>query len=131
LEEWFDLTQPGFQPSFSMTIRGGQRRFGFRVDRETKAALSVNRLVGLDQIEVALQVRFSGVGLDQDATYSAVYQRRDGEKSFRIVTAFAGLGRLSRIPTADFEAIADPYSGLSNERLLYYALPGLRRKFRR
>lgn len=117
LEEWFDLTLPDFEPVFTFTPDGGQGRFGFGVGRGIKATPKLSDSDGVESIEVTLTITFDGVGLDLAATYTGVYQRAPGETKFTI--------RRATIPTQDFEELADPFSDLSNERLLAYALPGL------
>jgi len=56
-----------------------------------------------------------------------VYERRTNEKTFTVRSAYSGADRRTTISTRDFEELADPFSGLSNEKLLIYALPGLQK----
>ncbi|BDC50389.1 hypothetical protein F183_A27050 [Bryobacterales bacterium F-183] len=122
-EEWFDLTQPGFQPVFSITTEGGHSAFGFGVSRDVKTDVRSRPLSGVDQLEVDLNVVFNGLGLQQQNVFRGVYQRQRGERNFRLVGAFSGK---KAIPTSDFLALADPFDGLSNQ-LVRYALPALRK----
>jgi Carboxypeptidase regulatory-like domain len=119
LEEWFDLAQQDFLPVFAFTPEGSQWRFGFGVGRTIKGAYAFSRTPTAEKIELTLKIHFNGVGLDHPATYVGVYSRAAGEKSFTL--------RSATIPVEDFAGIADPFSSLSNEALLKYALPGLQK----
>lgn len=129
LEDWFDLTLPDFNPVFSVTVDGGQSRYDFGVGRTMHATTTQTLSAGIERIDVLLEVHFDGVGLDQQAWYSAVYQRSANDKKFTIRSAYSGDNPLARVAISamNFEELADPFSGLSNEKLLTYALPGLRK----
>jgi hypothetical protein len=127
LEDWFDLTQQDFDPVLSITVDGGQSRFGLGVGRTMHAAYALSQTAGLERVELTLNVHFDGVGLDQEATYFGVYERPTNAKTFTLGSAYSGAERRTMISTRDFEELADPFSRLSNEELLTYALPGLRK----
>ena len=127
LEDWFDLTQPDFEPVFSIIVDGAQSRFGFGVGRTLRTTYKPSQTAGPERIEVTLTVHFDGVGLDQEATYLGVYERATSQKKFTLRNAYSRLDRRETISTSDFEELADPFSGLSNEKLLAYALPGLQK----
>ena len=128
LEDWFDLTQKSFDPVFSVTVDGSQFRFGFGVARTTHAAYALSHATEIERIEVALNVHFDGVvGLNQEAIYLGVYERPANAKTFTLRSAYSGADRRTTISTRDFEELADPFSNLSNEKLLIYALPGLQK----
>jgi hypothetical protein len=127
VEDWFDLTQPGFDPVLSITVDGGQGRFGFGVGRKIHASYTLSQTAGRERIELTLNVHFDGVGLDHQAWYLGVYERPANTKKFVLRRAYAGLQRRTPISTEDFEGLADPFSGISNEKLLAYAISGLRK----
>lgn len=125
LEDWFDLTQPGFEPVLSVTVAGSESRFGFGVGRTTKATLMPSQSGGIARVTLILNVHFNGVGLDQEVFDTGIYERRSNEKKFALRNAYSGRDGRTTMPTLDFEELADPFSGISNEKLLVYALPGL------
>jgi len=126
VEDWFDLTQPDFEPVFSFTPDGSQGRWSMGVSRSIEAKCSFSQAAGIERIEMVLSVHFEGeTGLDLPASYAGVYERTGEEKKFTLRNAYSGLDRRTTIATQDFEELADPFSGLSNEKLLAYALPGL------
>jgi hypothetical protein len=127
LEDWFDLTQPDFDSVFSVTVDGSQSRFGFGVGRTIEAKCVFSQSAETEQIDMTLNIHFDGPGLDLPVTYSAVYGRAASEKKFAIRGAYSGSDRRTTISNEDFEELADPFSGLSNEKLLAYALPGLQK----
>lgn len=126
-EDWFDLTQPGLEPVFSFTTDGGQGRFSMGVGRDIHAQCSVSQAAGLERIDLILTVHFNGPGLDLEAMYLGIYDRSPGDRKFVLRHAYSGLDRRTMMSTDDFEELADPFSGLSNEKLLAYALPGLQK----
>jgi hypothetical protein len=126
LEDWFDLTQKSFEPVFSVTVDGSHWRFAFGVGRTIHADYVVSQTAGLERIGLTLSTHFDGVGLDQEAKYFGVYERRPGEKTFKLRGAYSGADR-RRMSISDFAELADPFSGLPNETLLAYALPGLQK----
>ncbi|HEX4809563.1 MAG TPA: hypothetical protein VH325_11575 [Bryobacteraceae bacterium] len=126
-EEWFDLTQPGFEPVFSFTVDGSQSHFGFGVGRTVHATCNVNQTANTQIIELTLNIHFDGVGLDQQSAYLGVYERRADEKTFKLHSASAGLDRRQPIPVKDFADLADPFSAIANEKLLVLAFSGLKK----
>jgi hypothetical protein len=127
LEDWFDLTLPDFEPVFSVTVEGSQWRFGFGVGRNMHAVYNMTEAGGVETVSLILDIDFNGVGLDQKAQYIGVYERHALEKKFSLRKVSSGVIRGTPMATADFEELADPFSGLSNEKLLVYALPGLQK----
>ena len=127
VEEWLDLTQPGFASVFSFTVGGSENRFSFGVSRSINAQTIVSQTPALETIELILKVHFDGPGLDVPATYLGVYERSVSQKKFQLTRAYQGPDRRAEIPTKDFEALGDPFEGPSNEQLLVYALPGLQK----
>lgn len=124
LEEWFDLTQPGLEPVFSTTVEGGQSRFAFGVGREIRAASSFHRIAGRERIEVALRIEFNGPGWKQEAKYLGIYERPSDGGTFELQRAYSADTR-APIPTELFSQLADPFSELTNEKLLELAFAGL------
>jgi hypothetical protein len=122
-EEWFDLAQPGFQPVLSITTEGGQSGFGFGINRETKMDVHVSAVPGAERIEARLSLVFEGMDSQQPRAFRGVYERRDGERNFRIVRAFSDN---TAIPTSDFLALSDPFAGIPDQ-LVRYAFPELRK----
>ncbi|HEY1757058.1 MAG TPA: hypothetical protein VGG72_16915 [Bryobacteraceae bacterium] len=127
VEDWFDLTQPDFEPIFSFTLDGDEGRWSMGVGRSIHAQASVSEASGLERIDLVLSIHFSGPGLDVEDIYLGIYERPANAKAFSLRTAYSGLDRRTTISTGDFEELADPFSGLSNEKLLAYALPGLQK----
>lgn len=117
LEEWYDLTLPDLERVFTFTPDGAQGRYGLGVGREIKATCKASEANGVERIEMTLAIDYDGPGLNLPATYTGVYERRPGEEKFAL--------RRATIPVQDFKELADPFSDLSNEKLLQYALPGL------
>ena len=126
IEDWFDLTQPDFEPVFSLTVDGGARHFGFPIDWTVQALPTLSQTAGLERINVILFVHFTGVGLDVHAQFNATYDRPQGQKKFTVRGAGIGMGFGSAMPTNDFEELADPFQFPSIEKQLVYTLPGLR-----
>lgn len=124
---WFDLSLSDFDPVFDLTVDGGQWRWGFGVGRTVSTSLDFLRLPDADRINVKLAVRFDGVGFEQDAQYLGVFERSRGQKKFEIRSAYADWGGKLRISNQEFEELANPFSEISNETLLRYALPGLKK----
>ncbi len=56
IEDWFDLTQPGFEPAFSFPVQGYQQRFGFGISRRIVGSISAKK----NLINVVLDVHFEG-----------------------------------------------------------------------
>lgn len=127
VEERFDLSRSDFESVFSFTVGGGENRFSFGISRSINAQTIVSQTSGLETIELILNVHFDGPGLDVPATYLGVYERSASQKKFQLTRAYEGLDHRAAISTKDFEALADPFEGPSNEQLLVYALSGLRK----
>ena len=127
LEEWFDLTQPDFEPVFSFTPDGSEGRFGLGVSRSIHARTSLSQASGVERIDLFLDVHFEGIGLDLEAACAGIYERTSNATKFTLRIAYSGLARRTTIPTEDFAELADPFEGPSNEKLLIYALPGLQK----
>lgn len=127
LEDWFDLRQPDFKPVLSITVDGAQSRFGLGVGRSMHVTINLSQSSGIERVTLILNVHFNGVGLNQEAWYIGVYERQSNEKKFTLRNAYSGLDRRTAMSTMDFEELADPFSGLSNEKLLTHALPGLQK----
>ena len=127
IEDWFDLTQRDFEPVFSYTVDGHENRFGFGVSRTIHAQCSLSQQSGLEGIDLILSVHFQGPGIDLEAMYLGIYERPANAKKFTLPIAYSGLDRRTTISTKDFEELADPFEGPSNEKLLIYALPGLQK----
>ena len=53
IEDWFDLTQPGFDPVFSFPVNGNQHRLGFGISRTIVGTISAEK----NSIRVSLEVR--------------------------------------------------------------------------
>jgi hypothetical protein len=125
VEDWFDLTQPDFEPVFSFTTEGGASHIGFLpIGWTIQAHPTISQTAG--DINVALFVHFTAEGLDVSAQYNAVYDRPQGQKKFILRSAGTGLGFGAAMPTKDFEELADPFQLPPIEKLLVYTLPGLR-----
>jgi hypothetical protein len=127
LEEWFDLTRSDLDPVFSVTVDGGEWRFGLGVGRTIHATYTLPQTAGIERIELTLDVSFDGVGLDQRDSFLGLYERRTNENGFTLRKAYLGSDRRTSMSTKDFQELADPFSGVPNEKLLVYALPGLRK----
>jgi len=123
IEDWFDLSQPGFEPVFSFPVQGRQQRLGFGIGREIFTVLIGKR----DEIDAVLEVHFSGAGHDLGVNeYNGVYKRTGEVGKYRLESAYSSVLRRTKIPNADFEALADLEEGPSDEELIRYAMPGLR-----
>ena len=123
VEDWFDLTEPGFKPVFSFSVQGHEERYGLGISRSVAGTL----IAGKDEINVVIDVQFSGEGHSLGSSeYSAVYRRSKGSTESSLQEAYAGLGHRSKIPPTEFEDLADLAGGPSNEDLIRYALPGLK-----
>jgi len=126
IEDWFDLAQPDFEPVFSFTVDGSQGRWGFGVSRTVHAQASLSQTPGVERIDMILSVQFDGMrGLNANAWYSGVWERSANERKFALLRACTEMFCKEAMSTKDFEDLADPVNGPSNEKLLEYALPGL------
>ncbi len=128
VEDWFDLTQPDFEPVFSFTAHGSETRFGFGVGRTIHSQSIFSQRSGFDSIELILNVQFTGPSLNLPSTYVGVYDRPANEKKFTLLSAYSDLDRRTAIPKEDFEDLTAFFEdGPSNEKMLVYALPGLQK----
>lgn len=126
VEDWFDLTLPDFEPVFSFTPDGSAGGFGFTIARAMKAQSNFSQATGLERIDTTLNLRFEGTpGLELQGTYVGAYERYANEKKFTLRTAYSGLDRHTKIPTKDFEDLANPFTNPAKETFMVYALPGL------
>lgn len=66
-------------------------------------------------------------GFDYPVTFVGVYERSRATGVFEVKRAYMGADRKTSIPAEDFAGLVDPYSPITNEKLLVYALPGLKR----
>jgi hypothetical protein len=101
--------------------------FGMGVGRDIHARCNLSQASGLERIDLILNVHFNGPGLNLESMYLGAYDRRSNEKKFVLRNAYSGLDRRTMMSTKDFEELANPFSGLPNEKLLAYALPGLQK----
>jgi hypothetical protein len=127
VEDWFDLSLTGLEPVFSITAEGSEYRWAMGVSRTTQAAHQFSVSGGLERIHVTLKLTFEGEGLAQEATYSAEYERRPSEKKFGLRRAYLEGPSRVRISPEEFTELADPFSGVSNDKLVAYAIAGLRK----
>lgn len=127
VEDWFDLAQPDLKPAFTFTPRGGFCWFGARVGREIRVQAIPSGSSGLETIELRLNASFiTFTGELASGVYTGIYERRLTATTFTLRQAYSGSGRGTRIPTKEFEGLAD-LRGLTAEQSLVYALPGLRK----
>jgi hypothetical protein len=127
VEDWFDLTQPGFEPAFSFTPVGSYEPFAFAVGRAVSAQCVYRQVSGVETIDLILDVHFNGPGLDIPATYTGVYGRPAGGKKFSLRAAYSGWDPKASIPLKDFEDLAGFDGGPADERLVTYAFSGLQK----
>jgi hypothetical protein len=130
VEDWIDLAQPGFDPVFSFTPEGSYSDFSFAVWRTIRAQAIPIRGQRVERIDLVLNVKFEGPGMSLPATYVGVYERAPGEKKFTIRRAYSDQVRRTEMPAGDFEGIGGVSIDLlefPNERLLFYAFPGLQK----
>ena len=128
VEDWFDLTQPGFDPVFSFTAAGSLRPFCFAIGRTITAHTLATTRSGIETIDLFLDVHyFVGAGNDTPATYVGTYTRPSGDKRFSLRSAYSGYTRKDPIPLKDFEGLGVDIGEMPNDRLLVYALPELQR----
>ena len=126
VEDWFDLSQPGFEPVFSFMPQGSYAPFSFAVGRTVRALATATHRNGLDSIDVILDIHFDGPSLDVPAIYLGVYDRPAGAAKFTLRQAFSGLERHTAIPIEDFEGLGGvDFSEIDPARLLFYAYSGL------
>ena len=130
IEDWFDLTQPEFDPVFSYTVHGSYTPFNFGVWRTIGALAVPIPSQGFERIDLVVNVTFSGPRMNLPETYVGAYERHPGEKKFTIRRAYSDQVRRTEMSAADFEGIGGVKVDLiefPNERLLFYALPGLQK----
>jgi hypothetical protein len=127
IEDWYDLTQPGFDPVFSFTVDGYEQGFDFAISRKFSATIIAAQR---DSLDVFLEVHFTGEGSGGGynlgmARYSAVYTRTGATKPFSLYTAYAGLLGKAEISRSEFEALADMNEGPSDQDFIRYTLNNL------
>jgi hypothetical protein len=127
LEDWFDLSGTGLDPVFSITVEGSEWRWGMGVGRTIQAAHQFSVSDNLEKIHVTLKLTFDGIGLAQEATYSVEYERGPNEKKFGLRRAYLEGPSRAQISPEEFTELADPFSGVSNDKLVAYAIAGLRK----
>jgi hypothetical protein len=123
MEEWFDLTRPGFDPVFSFDVKGYQTLNDFSISRKISAIFTTRK----NEIDVTLTVEFSArqynLGYNM---YFAAYTRAGGE-AFKLHKAYLDPMDRSTMPPAEFEALADlGGDGPSEEDLIRYTMPRLK-----
>jgi hypothetical protein len=128
LEEWIDLTQSDFKPVFAFSPQGHQNRSGFGISRTIHASARPRVIGPVETIVVNLEVRYSGLQVDLGRSdFSATYERRPQQKNFMLREVRSGPARTSKMPNKEYESLVDLDEGTTNERLLVYALPGLKK----
>lgn len=124
LEEWFDLTEGGFDPVFAYTHEGHFSPFGPAVGREVQA--TARGMGGLEDIGVDASIFFVGPGFKLPAHYHGIYERHQGDKKYTLKEATAGIIGGAPIPLEDLEGFVGPeFFNMPHERLLIYAMPAL------
>ena len=125
VEDWFDLTQPTFQPVFSFTRQGSYEPFSEAVGREVRAQATSTRVDGIDAIDVTLTVTFDGPDIGVHAEFEGIYKRSSSARIFSLREAYSGMDRRAVIPLRDFAGPGGvDFNEISNERLVFYAFPG-------
>jgi hypothetical protein len=113
-EDWLDLSQTGFEPVFSHTVHGNERRrYGY--ERDITGSASANS-AGID-LRIHYMLPGDGCILG-DVSLEATYVRRTGPE-FVIQSARLQFG--ASIPTEDFQDLAG--ISPSDESLIRYSLP--------
>ncbi|MEQ1946041.1 MAG: hypothetical protein ABL995_02560 [Bryobacteraceae bacterium] len=127
VEQWFDLSLREFAPVFTHTLEGNESRWGFGIGRTIRSAAALTQSQGVEILTVKLNVRYDGVGLNQEGQYLAIYEWSANETKFTIRNAYFGFDRKSPMSLPDFESLSDLNGRTNNEILVRYALPGLRK----
>jgi hypothetical protein len=105
VEDWFDLTQPTFQPVFSFTRQGSYEPFSEAVGREVRAQATSTRVDGIDAIDVTLTVTFDGPDIGVHAEFEGIYKRSGSARIFSLREAYSGMDRRAAIPLRDFAGL--------------------------
>jgi hypothetical protein len=127
-EHWVDLSQSVFEPAFSFTAQGSLTPACDALGHSVRSRATYRATAQLEEIELVVNVHFTGMGFDIPATFLGDYQRRQGESKFNLRRAFQGLDRHAVIPVDDFEGLGGPHFGeLSPDRVLLYAFPKLQK----
>jgi hypothetical protein len=87
-EEWFDLTLADLDPAFSFTTDGSSMPFGFAVWRDFKSRLVFSATPAAERVNVTLDMHLAGQGMDLPVTYTGVYERAPGQKTFTPALCF-------------------------------------------
>jgi hypothetical protein len=128
VEDWIDLTQRDFKPVFGVILQGQENRLNRGINRSIESSVSSGVVGQTETIDVSVSVRYSG-GSDFEVDlgevhYSVKYERRSGQKTFRRREIESNPP--SSITEAKFDKLMDLAKGPSNEKILVYALPGLK-----
>ncbi len=128
VEDWFDLTQLTFQPVFSFTRQGSYEPFSEEVGRAVRAWATPKRVDGVDAIDVTLTVTFNGPDVGVHVEFEGIYKRSSGARIFSLQAAYSNVDRRAVIPLEDFAGLGGvDFDEISNERLVFYAFPGLKK----
>ncbi|HEY4363176.1 MAG TPA: hypothetical protein VGN17_19560 [Bryobacteraceae bacterium] len=122
-EVWFDLSARDFEPVFSFPTDSDQ---DVNPDGITRHVSAVPRVDGADAIDLLLTVDFDffGFQLGQEE-FMGRYERHADEKDFSLRSAQVVASRAA-MPVQDFLDLSDILFQPAAERMLVYALPGLK-----
>lgn len=81
VEDWFDLTQPGFEPAFSYSTYFNLQPFSLAVGRTAKAQVVPRVVNGVATIDLVLRTHFEGPGFDMAVTFVGIFERPAGERA--------------------------------------------------
>ncbi len=122
-EVWFDLTQRDFEPVFSFPTDADQ---DVNPDGITRHVSAVPHVEGADAIDLMLTVDFDFFGVQLGSEeFMGRYERHAGEKDFSLRSAQVVAGAAA-MPVKDFLDLSDILFQPGVERMLVYALPGLK-----
>lgn len=127
VEWWLDLTRPEFKPAFAFTPQGGQNRMGFGVSRAIRATASPKVQGPNETIEVNLELEYAGLEPLGKTRYIATYQRPPGKPDFTLRDVKTVGTPPTPISNQEYEELTDLLDGPTNEQLLRYALPSLKK----
>jgi hypothetical protein len=125
VEDWFDLTQPGFEPAFSFVIEGEASRIGYGIGNAVRAHPAYRKTAHGEAIDLRLDVTFEGPGFQCPAQFFGVYERGVGEKKFSLRRAYADAEHQRPMRLSDFAGLGGSNLDIAQRRLLTYAFPGL------
>ena len=122
-EVWFDLTARDFEPVFSFPTDADQ---DVNPDGITRHVSAVPHVEGADAIDLMLTVDFDFFGVQLGSEeFLGRYDRHAGEKDFSLRSAQVVSGGAT-MPVQDFLDLSDILFQPGVERMLVYALPGLK-----